>query len=123
MLQEATHKTCSFDEKPWLPGGMKDEQCQSCCSYLSVAQCWTESIAFVSSSLSVLLLIYIQKNPGEDPLRLKIVDLFCVCMQRRLFLCFTSAKTWFCQIGRGLNSSISNNVYLIGVLNSSSFNS
>lgn len=65
MFQEATHKTCSLDEKPWLPGGMKDEQCQSCCSYLSVAQCWTESIAFVSSSLSVLLLVYIQKIPGE----------------------------------------------------------
>lgn len=65
MLQEVIYKTCSLEEKPWLPGGRKDEWCQSCCCYLSVFQCWTESIAFVSSILSVLLLIYIQKIPGE----------------------------------------------------------
>lgn len=65
MLEEVIYKTCSPDEKPWLPGGMKGEWCQSFCCYLSVFRCWTESIAFVSSSLSVLLLVYIQKIPGE----------------------------------------------------------
>lgn len=25
VLQEVIHKTYSLDEKPWLPGGMKDE--------------------------------------------------------------------------------------------------